>query len=398
MPRMEFPWATDEVDLQAILGAEIANSGLENSHAGLDVDLSHVRGPGLSLMGVSTSPPPRMTKSLAARMWEYAHDLGPRIIWPPPGCTNCDELDPEGVAPVFRESIAALTRTTPIEPVFQDVFYFYSTFLTRLFYDYALLSDAIVKWTFRKFHSSTSAKYGMLCMAGLFLSDYERSASSRSWRDGIHQVYSLATSHLAQDLEDPTLSPWEKLTGLIPIMDYEFHTGQISKYFSHVTTALPLVKAVIGSDTIDLLNIRGEQMYDVNMWAWCDILDSMATCSPTRLKYESDLERATQPGKEESAASHDKGIEWIYGIPNVLAVLIARTSALRHAQLSDEEKTAGGVEIECMVRNWRIRPLGARDPRLRVTRVGAQEIWRHTAILYVHQAIFKSSSDHPIVK
>lgn len=59
-----------------------------------------------------------------------------------------------------------------------------------------------------------------------------------------------------------------------------------------MTKAVPLVKAVIGGDTIDLLKLGGEHMFDVNMWAWCDILDSMATCCPTRLKYESDLERA----------------------------------------------------------------------------------------------------------
>ncbi|KAH7338419.1 fungal-specific transcription factor domain-containing protein [Rhizoctonia solani] len=357
---------------------------------------------GATCSGVSSSYraafEPPITKSLAARMWEYAHDLGPRIIWPPEGCVNCEELDPEGVAPTFRQSITAWTQMIPIEPVFQDVFHFYSTFLSRLFYNYALPSDAIVKWTLRKFNTSNSAKYGMLCMAGLFMSDYERSMMARSRRDGIREVYALALGYLAQDLEDARLTPWEKLTGLIPIMDYEFHTGQISKYFAHVTKALPLVKAVIGGDTIDLLNLRGEQMFDVNMWAWCDILDSMATSTPTRLKYESDLERAAQPGTEESAASQDKGIEWIYGIPNVMAVLLARTSALRHSSLTEQEKISKGAEIEQMARNWKIRPLEAKDCRLRIARVGAQEIWRHTAILYVHQTVFKSCSSHPIVK
>jgi hypothetical protein len=127
-------------------------------------------------------------------------------------------------------------------------------------------------------------------------------------------------------------------------------------------------------------------MFDVNMWAWCDILDSMATCTPTRLKYESDLERAAQRGTEESAACQDKGIEWLNGIPNVLAVLLARISALRHSTLSESEKVSEGAELERLIRNWEIRILQTKDSRLRIARVGAQEIWRHTAILYVHQA------------
>ncbi|KAG8685286.1 hypothetical protein FRC11_010822 [Ceratobasidium sp. 423] len=274
---------------------------------------------------------------------------------------------------------------SPVEPIFRDVFYFYSTFLTRMFYDYALTSDKILNWTFRKFNSSNSAKYGMLCMASMFRSDYERSMLTPSWRNGAQEAYSLAITHLSRDLEDPRLSAWEKLTGLIPIMDYEFHMGQISKYFAHVNLALPLVKELIGGDTIDLLNLRGEYMFDVNMWAWCDILDSMGTSTPTRLKYESDLERAMQPGTEESAACQDKGIEWLYGIPNVLAVLLARISALKHAELPEQEKASKGAELERLARNWQIRPLETKDSRLRVARVGAQEVWRHTAILYVHQ-------------
>ncbi|KAJ1305079.1 hypothetical protein OPQ81_000119 [Rhizoctonia solani] len=344
------------------------------------------------------APGSRVTKSMAARMWEYAHDLGPRILWPPRGCINCDELDPEGVAPLFRLSVTALVRVTPVEPVFQDVFDFYSTFLTRLFYDYTLTSDKISNWIVRKFNTSNSAKYGMLCMATLFRSDYEGSVLTTSWRKSAQEVYNVAIEHLSRDLEDPRLSPWEKLTGLIPIMDYEFHTGEISKYFSHVTLALPLVKAVVGGDTIDLLKLGGEEMFDVNMWAWCDILDSMATSSPTRLKYQSDLERAAQPGTEESTACHDKGIEWLYGIPNVLAVLLARTSALRHSKLLPQEKASKGAELEQLARKWQIRPLETKNSRLRVARVGAQEIWRHTAILYVHHAIFKSRSNHPVVK
>ncbi|KAF8754668.1 hypothetical protein RHS01_06117 [Rhizoctonia solani] len=363
-----------------------------------------------------TAPGSRITKAQAIRMWEYAHDFGPRIIWPPKGCANSDELDPEGVAPVFRQSLMAMTRKTPIEPVFQEILYFCksishlhsqlethffhidSTFLTRLFYDYTIPSDKIVKWLFRKFNASSSAKYGMLCMAGLFRADYERSMLASSWRDGLQEVYSLAIEHLSRDLENDGLSAWEKLTGLASIMEYEFHTGQISKYFSHGNKAVPLIKAVIGSDTIDLLNLRGEQMFDVNMWAWCDILDSMATCSPTRLKYESDLGRASQRGTEENAACQDKGIEWLNGT-NILAVLLARISALRHdSNLSEQERVQRGAEIEQLVRNWDIRPLQTKDSRLRIARIAAQEIWRHTTILYVHHAIFKSGPGHPIVR
>jgi hypothetical protein len=78
-----------------------------------------------------------------------------------------------------------------------------------------------VKWLFRKFNASDSAKYGMLCMAVLYRSDYERSMLAPSWRDGAKEIYSHAIDYLSRDLEDEKLSAWEKLTGLVSIMDYE---------------------------------------------------------------------------------------------------------------------------------------------------------------------------------
>ncbi|KAJ1305128.1 hypothetical protein OPQ81_000165 [Rhizoctonia solani] len=322
----------------------------------------------------------RVTKTLAMRMWEYAHEFGPRITWPPEGCTNCDELDPEGVAPAFHRSMMVLTRGTSVESGFQDVCYFYSTFLTRLFYDYSLMPETIGKWITRRFNASKTSKYGMLSLAALYRSDYQNSISAASLRANAKEMYSLATLQLPHDLEDTKLSPWEKLTGLLGIMDFEYHTGQLSKYYSHGAQALPLIKAIIGSDTIDLFKLQGEHMFDVSIWVCCDILESMATSKPTRLKYESDLERVARPGTEESSGCQGKGLEWM------------------DAKLPEEEKASRGIELEHLTRNWEIRLLGAKDPRLRVTRMGAQEIWRHTVILYVRYTIFKSDPSHPVVK
>ncbi|CAE6416758.1 unnamed protein product [Rhizoctonia solani] len=350
-----------------------------------------------TLSRICAVPGPRVTKSLAIRMWEYAHEFGPRIIWPPESCANCDELDPEEVAPTFRRSIMALGQMAPTGLEFQDVCNYYSNFLTRIFYDYSL-TDTTAKWVFRRFHASTSSKYGTLALAALYRSDYQKSMLATSWRAEAKELYSLAVLQFPRDLEDPGLSPWAKLTGLLGIMDFEYHTAQLSKYYAHVTEAVPLIKAIIGGDTIDLFNLRGEQMFDVSMWVWCDILDSMATSRSTRIKYESNLERAAQPGTEESGACEDKGLEWLYGIPNAFAVILARTSALRDAKLSEEEKASKGAELEQLINNWQIRLLGTKGSRLRVGRMGAQEIWRHTALLYVHHAIFKSKPSHPIVK
>lgn len=61
------------------------------------------------------------TRGLVTRMWEYAQDFGPQIVIPSEGFVNFYEADPEGAIPTFQQSVNALTRIAPPEPLFQDV-------------------------------------------------------------------------------------------------------------------------------------------------------------------------------------------------------------------------------------------------------------------------------------
>ncbi|CUA72069.1 putative clathrin heavy chain [Schizosaccharomyces pombe 972h-] [Rhizoctonia solani] len=325
-----------------------------------------------------------------ARMWEYARDF-PQFEWSPDNLEIIDNLDLEGSILLLKGSIVRLNKKELIEPAFREMCNFYSDFLARILYDYGLISDTLVEWMLQRYKLSESAKYGMLSTAILVRSYYEKSILATSLRERAKELYSLAIHKLPHELSDLCLSPWTKLASLIEIMNFEYNAGYFSSYYAHGAQAAPLVKTIIGSDTIDLLKLRGEQMFDVCCFAWCDILDSMSTSRPTRFKYVSDIERGTQ-------SSAGSGIEWIHGCPNSLAVLLARTSALRHTQLSHHELMSQGSELEQTIRNLQLHPINAQESALRIARISAQEIWRHTGILYVHHAIFKSDSSHLLVK
>jgi hypothetical protein len=139
----------------------------------------------------------------------------------------------------------------------------------------------------------------------------------------------------------------------------------------------------MGGNSIDLLNLYGEHTFDVRCFAWCDILSSMALARPTLLNYESNIRNVSHISGD--CVDPDRGLEWIVGCPDVLVILLARTTALSHARVSVEEKISRGGEIEQFIRRSEFRPVRAKHSRLRVARLGAQEIWRHTALLYVHQ-------------
>ncbi|CAE6414693.1 unnamed protein product [Rhizoctonia solani] len=326
-------------------------------------------------------------------MWEFAQDLGPRVIWPPEDLEDPDNFDPEGAMPNLHRSIIRLNEKQSIEPIFREVCDFYSDFMTRVFYDYSLVSKTLVEWMLQRYKLSDSAKHGMLATIFLIRSQYERSMLADPLRKRAKEFYSLATHRLSRELDNISLSPLTKLAGLTEIMNYEYNAGNLPNYYAHGDQAAPLVKLIMGGETIDLLNLCGEQTFDVRFFAWWDIMSSMSTSRPTRFKYISNLAHATQ-----SNISQESGIEWICGCPNVLAILLARTTALRHAQLPYQEMVSRGSELEQIIRDWQFHPLWAKASLLRVARICAQEIWRHTGILYVHHAIFRSDASHPLVK
>ncbi|CAE6472283.1 unnamed protein product [Rhizoctonia solani] len=335
------------------------------------------------------------TRALAAssQLWEYAQDHGPKIMWPPTTDEQKDSFDPEGIMPVIQRSIDVLRITD--DPVFQDVRDFFANFLTRFYYDYAAIHKSLHVRIRRRFEASDALKQGMLGMAALFRSNYEQSIVPTSMGRYAKELYRLASHTLQLEVENSSISPWVKLAGLWELMNYEYYDGNLSSYYTHLNQAASIVRLAIESNNIDLLNLSGEQTFDLRCFAWCDILSSMALSRPTLLGYDSDIHNLPKDG---DFTDPDKGIEWIFGCPDVLAVLMARTSALRHSRASCEEKVARGSEIQQLIQDWGFRPVLAQRSALRVARLAAQEIWRHAAILYIHQSIFKSDPSHPVVK
>ncbi|CAE6414701.1 unnamed protein product [Rhizoctonia solani] len=330
--------------------------------------------------------------------WDDTQDYGPQIIWPPKDLEDSHDFDPEGAIPVLTKSIDFLTRSCVIEPVFQEIFHFFSTFLSRVFYDYAIIPGSIIERMLQRFKMTDSAKYGMLATAVLFRTNYERTPMINSLRSYAKELYSLASRQVLLDLKNDELPPHVKLAGLIEVTSYEYYSSTLSRYYPHVLEAASIVRQVIGGDTLDLLSISEEHTFDVRCFAWCDILHSMATSRPTLLKYVSDIEQVQRHGSGDDYANPDKGIEWIYGCPDILTVLIARITALRHSPAPKEEKSRCGIELEQLVLNWVFGPTRAKGSVMRVARVGVQEVWRHVAILYIHQAIFRSDPTHPTVR
>ncbi|QRV74674.1 Fungal specific transcription factor domain [Ceratobasidium sp. AG-Ba] len=281
-----------------------------------------------------------------------------------------EDPDLEEIQSVVRRSIDALGGI--LDPDFLELCRFYSAFITRYFYDYSQVGSTIIPISRRRL-------------------SYLAPALRKNAKDR----YQLALETLPADMESRNLSPATKLTSLAEILTCDYYLGNFPTYYKRLHQAASIVRQIVGSNALDLMNMQGVETIDVRIFAWCDILSSMATSKPTLFDYEFGINSVQ---KNNFAVQHNVGIEWIFGCPNTIAVTMARISSLRHSALQDSEKFKEGEKIEQTVIAWSaVSPVTNRSTQI-ITRLAVQEIWRHTALLYIHQAIYRSSPDHYTVR
>ncbi|KEP49752.1 putative fungal Zn(2)-cys(6) binuclear cluster domain protein [Rhizoctonia solani 123E] len=334
--------------------------------------------------------------SVSINKWDYARSYGPTVTWIPHNTGLDNDFDPDDAMPLIRQSIAMLGDTK--EPVFVEVENFYLAFFARYYYDYASITDLVIFRARERFATSDCLKQGMLSTAVLFRANYENSGLTAPLRDHARELHSLAVKTLQVDLDNHMVSPWVKLSGVMELVNHEYYAGNLATYYHRLSQAASLARMVLHGNTMDLLNVTGEHTFDIRLFAWCDIMGAMALSRPTLLDYESELPNPSDHSiVEEHHAHPDKGVEWIFGCPDVLAVLLARTTKLMHASISLEEKVTRGREIERLVHS-QFGMVRAKTSLMRVARLAAQELWRHAAILYIHHAIFKSDHGHAVIQ
>ncbi|KAG8702440.1 hypothetical protein FRC09_004731 [Ceratobasidium sp. 395] len=304
-----------------------------------------------------------------------------------------DEWDPDGALLVIRRSITVLGNI--YDPDFHELCDFYLSFIGRYFYDYTLIHHDIIAITQQRFTRSVSARHGMLSLAFLFRSNYDQSHLAPALRDLAKYHYQLATDTLRADLNRRDLSPATKLTGISEVLTYDYYTGNFPFYYQRLHQAASLVQQVVGSKTLDLMAMSGEDTLDARIIAWCDILGSMAASRPTLFDYGPNFGLIQQPN---NSPTYDAGLEWIFGCPDILVVILARISCLRHALQSHADRSFEARQIEQTIRSWVPLPRVSKRSSQTVARLGAQEIWRNTAILYLHQAVYHSDCNHDAVK
>ncbi|QRV74755.1 Fungal specific transcription factor domain [Ceratobasidium sp. AG-Ba] len=310
-----------------------------------------------------------------------------------------DDIDPEGLLAEVERSMRSI-RLDGVENI-SDLYDFYLMFFSRLVFEPVRIYQNLASVLLERFQTSDVMRHSMLSIAFLYRSLYDKSASPIPLQAHAEKLHQMASQQVQLDIKNPNLSPAVKLSSLMEVLFYEYSSGGCDSYYQLLQQAQPFVRALMGGDIIDFMSLRGKETFDIRVFAWCDILSAMALSRPTLFTYETDIEPllVVDPDAPPPIADDDDvGLEWMVGCPNVMIVLMARISALRDMNVSPEEKRARAEAIENSIRAWQARPSQTSNSFLKVVRMSAQEIWRHSMILFLYHAIFKVGPLHRAVK
>ncbi|QRW03663.1 Fungal specific transcription factor domain [Ceratobasidium sp. AG-Ba] len=289
-----------------------------------------------------------------------------------------DDIDPEGLLAEVERSMRSI-RLDGVENI-SDLYDFYLMFFSRLVFEPVRIYQNLASVLLERFQTSDVMRHSMLSIAFLYRSLYDKSASPIPLQAHAEKLHQMASQQVQLDIKNPNLSPAVKLSSLMEVLFYEYSSGGCDSYYQLLQQAQPFVRALMGGDIIDFMSLRGKETFDIRVFAWCDILSAMALSRPTLFTYETDIEPL------------------LVVDPDARPQLPTTMTALRDMNVSPEEKRARAEAIENSIRAWQARPSQTSNSFLKVVRMSAQEIWRHSMILFLYHAIFKVGPLHRAVK
>ncbi|ELU41696.1 hypothetical protein AG1IA_04272 [Rhizoctonia solani AG-1 IA] len=237
----------------------------------------------------------------------------------------------------------------------------------------------------------SSARLGLLGIAALFHSYINPMASQSVLHERSRQLIEAAITSIQREVAQPG----------IPINSPQCFSGNSSAYLTWIETALPMIKALVGSKPVALHRLHGLETIDVRTFVWGDIFTAISSSQPTRLVYDCNAEvllKKNREGPNLVGADMEIGLEWLCGLPDAMLLLIIQIINLRHSSLPETERFAQAAKIESALRDWKVWPSETTNSVMRVRRMATQEIWRHFTILYLYQAIHKASPSHEVVQ
>ncbi|KAF8680015.1 hypothetical protein RHS04_04691 [Rhizoctonia solani] len=274
----------------------------------------------------------------------------------------------------------------------------YFTFLVRYSYDPSNLPSHVASFV-THYHQVESIRLGTLGSSLLFYSFLNAGASQSSLREHAYEMIDAAITVLQAEMTQSTTTLDAQLAGISELLSFYYYAGDLGGYIKYMERAAPVVRQLVGAAPISIHKLYGFKTLDIRIFAWCDVCTAMTTSRPTHLLYDCNADALlsrNQNGPDPS--SFDNGLEWLTGLPDAFSLLTIQILNLKHKQISSTELIARAATIEAALRAWKIWPTSTTNSMMKIQRISAQEIWRHSIILYLYQVIYKAAPNQEIVQ
>ncbi|CAE6504763.1 unnamed protein product [Rhizoctonia solani] len=188
------------------------------------------------------------------------------------------------------------------------------------------------------------------------------------------------------------------LESIIEALTIYFYAGRINEAMTLRKEAALIVRRLCPgppNSPIDLHSLLQHPLSCLQRYAKTDIVSSIITDMPMLLRYET-VVPDSHPSNSYASIQSDGIIQWLYGIPNQLLMLLAKIKTMRQDGFKPNEEMVTSLEREIR----ELRPYGGSSSErfLAIMQLLVQECWRQTAYVYLYMAVCGDACDTPRVK
>ncbi|KAJ1310622.1 hypothetical protein OPQ81_009152 [Rhizoctonia solani] len=301
--------------------------------------------------------------------------------------------DPDGIE-------IAVCGILPLDPRVESnslpfVLQSYANWMKKVMFDPTRTTQHAKNWIIRRYATSTSSDFLMTLVANILraavnvnAADYRPMVSmlTTEIRQNLSQSKGLITT--TRDRDGVPFIPALHLTLELNIF---YLTGPLLDALQLLSDIASILKRVYNSPYIHLASLLAHPDPNVRGYPAMDILYSMLTGLPTKLKYNATSRLKPGPEKIESLATR------LIGQPYELTLVLARISSL-HEDFGVDVDPCIIEEIESDIRDFTPDPGISADPSLTVIRLVVLEAWRQVGYINLYMRLCGETALGPRVQ
>lgn len=277
----------------------------------------------------------------------------------------------------------------------------YANWLNRTIYEPLKMAHSFQTWLTRRYAHSEDSRVNVMLFSRLLDKVWTKDASAADFIPAgsvLRQWFQRRAVEASQTLTSrDQVEMTRAMDEAVEIISVQRYTGSITGFVELMTATAPLFRLACPEpphEPIDLAAKLIQPQINLRHFALMDILTSTVLVRPMLFRYHVQYDRALCEGILEVK---DMGLQWLFGLPNQIALILARMNMLRDDFAPNVDPLVV-AEIERELKEFKSSPGPTTDAFLMVTRLGVQECWRLVTLIYLYMGLCGANAKDPRVE